>query len=254
MARTPRIYLPADVKFSDITGLVWGTGHCAVKDVKYGRDNKTMTSIKDFAQFGEYEWRTGRKKTLELSLEGPSEEVEALLTGSDLVTGVSDEGYFGEVVGIAVAGVFPALTNIPVLEGSEVVRKCSDAQGHVITERLQFSTVAPVVTTYNIVNATGVITTDAAYILYATVNYAKHDAAAGTTMVEDDSADIPLMDVTIIARAADPEVGTKGSAVFVFPNCEVIKEPDDAISMESANVATVRFNVAGAMRKSIHLA
>jgi len=42
--------------------------------------------------------------------------------------------------------------------------------------------------------------------------------------------------------------------VFVFPNCEVIKEPDDAISMESANVATVRFNVAGAMRKSIHLA
>lgn len=251
MAITPRLYMPADIKFSDITGLVWATAHCALKDAKYGRENKTMTSIKDFALFGEYEWRTGRKKTLELSLEGMSEEIEALLTGSDLVTGVGDEGYLSEVVGPAVAGVFPALTHIPILEGSEVVRKCSDAEGTVITERLAFSTVAPIVTTYNIVNATGVITTDGAYTDYAVVNYAMHNAAAGTTLVEDDGADIPIMDITIVARAKDPETGRNGSVVLVFPNCELIKETDDSLGIETVNIAAPRFNVTGAMRKTI---
>jgi hypothetical protein len=254
MAITPRLYLPGDIKFSDTTGLVWGTGHCALKDAKYGRDPKTMTSIRDFAEFGDYETRTGRKKTLEITMEGISEEVEALLTGSDLVTGEGYEGYFSEVIGPAVAGVFPALTNIPILEGSEVVRKASDTAGKIITERLAFSTVAPVTTTYNIVNATGVITTDGAYTDYGVVNYAKYNAAAGTTLVEDDAAIIPMMDITIIARAWDPVTGRKGSVVYVFPNCDLIKETDDSLAIETVNAPTARFNVAGAMRKSIYFA
>lgn len=249
----PILSLPGDIKFSDPTGLVWGTGHCALKDATYGREGKTMTSIKSFAEFGEFETRTGRKKTLEVSLEGMSEEVEALLTGSDLVA----EGYiahFSEIIGIGVLGVMPPLTDIPVLEGSEVVRKCSDAAGKVITERLKFTAAVAGVDEYSIDNTTGVITTDAAYVLYMVVNYAKYDAVAGVMLVENDAADIPLMTVTIVARAWDPVKNKKGSAVFVFPGCELIGEPGDSLGIETPNVATVRFNVSGLMKKSIYFA
>jgi hypothetical protein len=253
MTTTPRLYLPGDIKFSDPTGLVWGTGHCALKDATYGREGKTMTSIKDFAEFGEFEMRTGRKKTLEISLEGMSEEVEALLTASDLVA-TGFQGYFSEVVGIGVLGVMPPLTHTPILPGSEVVRKASDAAGKVITERLKFVVGVAAVDEYSIANATGIITTDPAYVLYCVVNYAMANAAGGVTLIEDDAAEIPLMDVTIIARAWDPVQGKKGSVVYVFEQCELIDEPGDSLSIESPNVATARFNVAGQMNKSVYFA
>jgi len=253
MTIIPVISLPGDIKFADTTGLVWGTGHCALKDARYGRDNKTMTSIKSFGEFGEFETRTGRKKTLEISLEGMSEEVEALLTGGDVVVG-EYVATFSEVIGPAIAGVFPALTNLPVMEGSEVVRKTSDTAGKVVTERLKFVTAAPGVDEYSIVNATGVITTDGAYILHAVVNYAQEDAAAGTKIVEDDAADIPLMDIIIICRAWEPVMQKKGSAVFRFPACELIQEPGQTLAAETASAETIRFNVSGLMEKSIHFA
>jgi len=248
----PVISLPAEVRFSDVTGLVTGTAHCALKDAALTIDNKTLTTIKNFAQYGEWEMRTGKKTTLELQLEAPSLEIEALLTGADLITTRSYEGYFGEIVGPAIAGVFPALTNIPLLEGSEVVRKCSDPEGKDITGLLDFTAGAPAVTSYSIVNATGVMTTDGAYILYAIANYAKYDAAAGETLITDDTADLPLQDVVIIAKAWEPTLQKKGSAVFVFEACEIIQEPGQGIT-DSANTVTVRFNVGGPMKKSIHL-
>ena len=251
--RMPVIHLPGDVKFSDPTGLVTGVGHCALKDAALTIDNKTMTAIKGFGQFGEWETRTGKKATLELQLEAPSLEIEALLTAGDIIV-AGYEGYFGEIVGIGVLGVMPALTQLPVLEGSEVVRKCSDVNGKDVTHLLQFTTAGlEVADTYSIVNATGVITT-AAYILYMIVNYAKYDAAAGAMLVSNDTLAIPHQDVTIIARAWDPELEKTGSVVFVFEACEVIQEPGQSLSMESANVATVRFNVGGNIKKSVYVA
>ena len=253
VANTVRIHLPGEVKFTDITGLVTGVGHCALKDASLEVDNKMMKSIRDFAEYGEYATRTGRTKTLTLQLEGVSLEVEALLTGADIVA-EGYEGYFSEVIGPAVIGVFGALTNIPLLPGSEVIRKASDAAGKAITHRLEFSAAAPAVDTYNIVNATGVIATDGAYILYAVVNYAKYDAAAGAMLVSNDATDIALMDVILIAKAWDPVMGTKGAVTFKFEKCELIKEPGQQLAGEAPNLATVSFNVSGVMRKSVHLA
>lgn len=251
VASTYRLHLPGDVRFGDPTGLVWGVGHCALKDASLEVDNRIMKSIRDFAEYGEYAMRTGRNKTLTLQLEAMSLEVEALLTGADIVA-QSYEGYFSEIVGPAIAGVFPALANIPLLEGSEVVRKC-DITGKTITHRLEFATIAPAVDTYNIVVATGVITTDGAYVLYAVVNYAKHDVAAGAMLVDNDAADIPVMNVILIAKAWDPVMGTKGAVTYKFERCELIKEPGLQLSSETPSVGTVSFNVAGVMRKSVKL-
>lgn len=251
--RMPVIHLPGDVKFSDPTGLVTGVGHCALKDAALTIDNKTMTAIKGFGQFGEWETRTGKKATLELQLEAPSLEIEALLTAGDIIV-EGYEGYFGEIIGIGVLGVMPALTHPPVLAGSEVVRKCSDVNGKNVTHLLQFVAAAPNADQYTIVNATGVISTDAAYILYMLVNYAKYDNAAGAMLVSNDTLAIPHQDVTIIARAWDPELEATGSVVFVFEACEVIQEPGQNLTMESANVATVRFNVGGNIKKSVYVA
>ena len=254
VTRAPVIHLPGEVRFSDPTGLVTGVAHCALKDAALTIDNKTMTAIKGFSQFGEWETRTGKKATLELQLEAPSLEVEALLTGGDIITGESHRGWFGEKLAAAGAGVFPALTHIPILEGSEVVRKCSDINCKVVTHLLQFVAAGPVVDTYTINNATGVITTDGAYTDYAIVNYAEANAAAGEKLISNDTTAIPHQDVTIIARAWDPELELTGSVVFVFEACEVIQEPGHGLSMESANVATVRFNVGGNINKSVYVA
>lgn len=252
--RAPVIHLPGEVRFADPTGLVTGAAHCALKDAALTIDNKTMTAIKGFGQFGEWETRTGKKATLELQLEAPSLEIEALLTAGDIVTGESHRGWFGEVIGPAVGGAFPALTHIPILEGSEVVRKCSDVNGKTVTHLLQFTAGAAAVDTYSIVNATGVITTDGAYVLYGIVNYAEANAAAGEKLISNDSLAIPHQDVTIIARAWDPELELTGSVVFVFEACEVIQEPGHGLTMESANVATVRLNVGGNIKKSVYVA
>jgi hypothetical protein len=250
----PVIHLPGDVKFSDPTGLVTGVGHCALKDAALTVDNKTMTAIKGFGQFGEWETRTGKKTTLELQLEAPSLEIEALLTAGDIIA-EGYVGYFGEIVGVGIGGAMPPLSDLPVLAGSEVVRKCSDANGKVVTHLLTFQTAGgEVAGTYSINNATGVIQTDAAYVFYMLVNYAKYDAGAGAMLVSNDTLAIPHQDVTIIARAWDPELEATGSVVFVFEACEVIQEPGHSLSMEAANVATVRFNVGGNIKKSVYVA
>ena len=249
----PVISLPGEVRFSDVTGLVTGTAHCALKDAALSVDGKTLTTIKNFAQYGEWEMLTGKKTTLTLQLEAPSLEIECLLSGADLVTTRSYEGYFGEIIGPGVVGVMPALTQIPLLEGSEVVRKCSDAEGKDVTGLLDFTAGAPAVTSYSIVNATGVITTDAAYVLYMIVNYAKYDAAAGETLITDDTQETPLQDIVIIAKAWEPTLQKKGTAVFVFEACQITQPPGQSMSMDTANVMTVAFNVGGPMKKSIHL-
>ena len=245
-------YLPGEVRFSDaLTGIATGASHCALKDAALTIDNKTMSTIKNFAQFGEWEIRTGKKMTLELQLEAPSLEIEALLAAGDILA-VGYEGYFGEITGPGVIGVMPALTNIPVLEGSEVLRKC-DITGKTISALLEFTAAAPAVDSYTFVYATGVATTDAAYILYMLNNYAKYDAAAGATLVSDDTQDIPLQDIVIIARAWEPTLQQEGSVVYKFEGCQCIQEPGQTLSMETPNVATVRFNV-DIMRKSVFVA
>jgi hypothetical protein len=253
VTRAPVIHLPGEVRFADPTGLVTGAAHCALKDAALTVDNKTMTAIKGFGQFGEWETRTGKKTTLELQLEAPSLEIEALLTAGDIIPGPNYRGWFGEIVSCA-GGTCPALTHIPVLEGSEVVRKCSDVNGKTVTHLLQFTTAAPNVDTYSITNGTGVILMDAAYNDYGIVNYAEANAAAGEKLISNDSLAIPHQDVTIIARAWDPELELQGSVVFVFEACEVIQEPGQSLSMEAANVATVRFNVGGNIKKSVYVA
>ena len=140
-----------------------------------------------------------------------------------------------------------------ILDGKSVIDKFPGGLDGV-THLLQFVAAAPNVDTYTINNGTGVITMDGAYNDYGLVNYAEANAAAGEKLISNDSLAIPHQDVTIIARAWDPELELTGSVVFVFEACEIIQEPGHSLSMEAANVATVRFNVGGNIKKSVYVA
>ena len=252
MATTERSHLPGDITFGDpaAAGIVLAA-HGALKSWTLTIDAKTMTSIKDFAEYGEWETLTGEKKTLEVTIEAPSLEMQAALRGWDIVA----EGYvphFSEIVGPAVAGVFPALTDIPVLKNSEVIRKSSTADGKTITDRLVEVAAGAVAGQYTMVDATGVITVEAPYVLYAVVNYVHYDNAAGAMLVSDDAAIIDPMEIVIMERAWEPVLSQKGGTAIKFESCEVIKKPDDGGSMEAPNEITVRFNVAGVIRKSTY--
>lgn len=251
MAKTTRAHLPGDITFSDpaVAGMVLAA-HGALKSWEVIIDNTTMTSIRDFAEYGDYETITGEKMTLNTEIEAPSLEIQAVLTGSDIIA----EGYIGhfsEIVGPAVAGVLPALTDIPLLANSEVVRKSSTADGKTITDRLTDAAV-PVAGQYIIVDATGVISVEAAYILYAVVNYAKYDAAAGEMLVTNRAATVDPMNIVIIEKAWEPVLSEKGSEVLLIEGCEIIKKPGWQGSMESPNIASPSFNIAGTLRKSAY--
>lgn len=253
MAKTTRTHLPGEITFSEAggAGIVLGA-HCAFKSWKLTTDNKTITSIKDFAEYGEYEMRTSKKRTLEVTLEAPSIEIQALLSGGDII--VADYvGHFSELIGPAVAGVFPALTDVPILANSEVIRKC-DITGKTISDRLVNVAAGAVAGQYTIVPATGVVTVEAGYTGYAIVNYAGYNAATGIMLVSDDSVDIDPMDIIIIERAWEPVLGQKGTRVIKMEGCELIKEADDGGDMEAINPWTYRFNCPNTVRKAVYTA
>ncbi len=243
--KTPVLHLPGDVTFSDpaAAGLVLAA-HCALKDIDGDITNDILTALRGFGQFGKFKTITGEEVEVGLTMESPSWEIQAVLTGGDLIV-AGYEPQFGEVVGPAVAGLFPALTQIPLLAKSEIVRKCSDAEGQTITDRLT-NAVGPIAGQYSIVPATGVITVEAAYILYAVVNYAKYNAAAGKTLVYNPSAVIDTMDITIHARAWEPELSVpeKGGVTVKLFGCEILKKVAPFIfKSEAANTITPRFGV-----------
>jgi len=252
MATTERSHLPGDITFADTGGAgIVRAAHGALKNWAMTIDGKTMTSIKDFAEYGEDETITGEKITLETTIEGPSLEIQAVLRGWDIVA----QGYipyFSEPVGPAVAGVFPALTDVPILANSEVVRKSSTADGKTITDRLVNVAAGPVAGEYTIVPATGVISVEAGYVLYAVVNYVSYDAAVGAMLVSDYAATVDPLDIIIMERATEFVLGQKGGTALKLEKCQIIKKPDDGGSLETPNDATIRFNVAGAVRKSTY--
>ena len=236
-----------------------GTGYVKLDDVvvptlvnwKFRRtDLKYITTGRIGGERGQHKQLINWAKELEIQFENMTDELRVKIMGGDIVTPGSHYTIFEEII-TAVAGVFPALSVIPVNPNSEMCwilnadgaidAICKNVGIGVPTDKYE----------YTIVNATGVITTLAAYAGDYTVNYAPSVPAAGDSYMEDDTDIIGAMNIQILEHAHGLPHGTTGSSRRYFPNCTIITPFEEGASREeSPGAFTVVFSVGGHMLKS----
>lgn len=196
---------------------------------------------------GTYRKNIGYSKELELVWENMTLEAWAKICGGDVVAGAGAHGIFSEKVGPAIAGVLPALTVIPVRAMSEMCWQIETDGTMTLCKNVGAGVPADSYE-YTIVDATGVITTLAAFVGYYYVSYGGEVLAASVKYTEDDSDVIAACHIQIIERAHSLMQGFEGGSVVTFPNCMLIGRPEFGAGREEGQPAlTVVYAIGGDM-------